>query len=79
MWPRLRWGWWAIVAILSAMAAFAIAECATGNNAQRNCENRGGRVDEYDCPEPRRWCTSTGRSTSCVDRSCKWRCVEPAR
>lgn len=75
MWPRLNIGWWVITAIIGVLVVVGVIDCVAHRDDVRDCLSRGGRMVETDCPEPRRWCTSTGRTTSCAEIPCKQRCL----
>ncbi|MBL8621793.1 MAG: hypothetical protein JNK64_10830 [Myxococcales bacterium] len=74
-----RLGWWVVFTILGVLIVIAVVDRFVHRNDVRDCLSRGGRMVETDCPEPRRWCTSTGRSSSCAELPCKQRCLERPR
>lgn len=72
----LALGRWVALAILGALIVVSIVDCFAHRAHVRDCLSRGGKMIQTDCPEPRGWCTSTGRSTVCAELSCKQRCLE---
>lgn len=61
--------------VLIAVVVALVVDC----NRQRECVERGGRVERYNCSTSMH-CTTTHNgstsSTSCYPReSCQWRCV----
>lgn len=78
---RCGFDWTKAAAALSlgVIAAALIAVCCRDCRARRECEAKGGHVEEFDCITTVHCTThSAGKSsyTTCTPiRSCRWRCA----